>query len=333
MLTPLPSDWPRFALSSDVREIVSSLNAVVEDAARKTIIGSAFHEQFGVVRVLVAGSTSRETYGGLPVDFDLAVITERTPIPDKAVKDVSDRILKSILQSPCYIAYCKLLTGFLGSGFEQPEIKLESLGLRGKASFVARYLLKPRDSRLDQSAGFLDVTCGNLPHLYGYEDWIRTLFESLGPGLAEHLREETRLAKAVMKETGGVYGSKDRGLRGHAVEQLVIQSAAYRPNGLPIGTFNNAMKFIYEKGMEHLAKRNPMPFEDFKRKFPLWRPGGNDREGRPVNLWDLIGDGARAAAEERWRRLLRLSEEYQRCALDARPWSIASLALAVRSGR
>ncbi len=333
MITPPPSDWPRFAPSSDARNIVSSLNAAVEDAARQTVIGSAFHEEFGVVRVLVAGSTSRGTHGGLPVDFDLAVITERTPIPDEAVKDVSDQILKRVVQSRWYIAYCKLLTGFLGSDFEQPEIKLESLGLRGKASFVARYVLKPRDSRFEKNVGFLDVTCGSLPHLHGYEDWIRALFESLGSEAAEHLREEIWLAKAVMKEMGGIYGSKDRGLRGHAVEQLVIQSAAYHSDGLPIGTFHNAMQFIYDQGYIHAGKCDPMPLEDFKRKFPLWRPGGSDREGRPVDLWDLFGDGVREAAEERWRHLLRLSEEYQRVAPGARPWSIAGLALAARSSR
>jgi hypothetical protein len=266
----------------------------------------------------------------LPADFDLAVITERTPIPDEALKHVSGQILGRIVQTPSYLAYCKLLAGLLGPGFEQPHIKLESLGLRGKASFVARYLLIPRDFATERSAGFLDVTCGNLPHLYGYEDWIRTLFESLGSEMAEQLREEIRLAKTVMKEAGGIYGSRIRGFRGHAAEQLVIQSAAYRPDGQPVGTFHNAMLFLYEQGILQAGGKHPVPLEEFKQKFPLWRPGGNDREGRPVNLWDLLGDGAKEAAEERWRRLLRLAEEYTRCAASTRPWSIAALALAAR---
>src|SRR5262249_8020691 len=131
-----------------------------------------------------------------------------------------------------------------------------------------------------------------------------------------------RLAKAVFGQVAGVYGSKDRGLRGHAVEQLVIQAGNYRKSGLPIGTFDNAMRLIFEEGAQNGTPR----FGQFKSAFPLWRPGGNDHKGQPVNLWQLLGDGKLQAAEERWLKLVRLATAYQHCLSGGRAWSIAQLA-------
>jgi putative hydrolase of the HAD superfamily len=321
-LPPLPSDWPRYAIREQAQGVVTSLKDAIEAEAARTMAGSILHERYGVACVAMVGSTRRGTFAEIPVDFDLAVLTERDQkdIPHAVLHAACDDLVQSISRMPELARYCRSLAG--GVEAPHPRIVLASLGVRGTASLVARYDVVLDGAEREFRCGFLDVTCGRLPHLLGYEQWMSGHFDGLGSRWADRLRTEIRLAKAVFGQVDGVYGSKGRGLRGHAVEQLLIQGRTYRPSRLPIGTFDNAMRLIFEEG----AQTGPRRFGEFQRAFPLWRPGGADRDGRRVNLWQLLGDGEADAAEERWRRLVRLAIGYQRSLSDGGAWSIEQLA-------
>ena len=321
----LPADWFRYAMTDHAQSIVISLKEAIEAEAVRTTAESILHKEYGVSCVMIGGSTCRGTSAALPVDFDLAVLTEREQkfIPHDVLHAACNELVTNISSMPPFARYCESVAALSGVVPDGAKIELESLGLRGTASLVARYLLVMNGAEQTFRCGFLDVTCGRLPHLLGYEGWMSDHFDQLGPGWAGRLRTEIRLAKAVLAQVEGVYGSKGRGLRGHAVEQLVIQSRNYRPAGLPIGTFDNAMRLIVEEG----GRRR---FCEFKLAFPLWRPGGHDHNGQPVNLWHLLGDGEPRAAEDRWLKLIILATAYQRYASNNHAWSIKELADFVR---
>ena len=312
-------------MTDQAQSIVISLKEAIEAEAVRTMAESTLQKQYGVSCVAMVGSTCRGTFAALPVDFDLAVLTEREQkdIPHDVLHAACSELVMKISSLPPFARYCGSVAASSGVVADGAKIELESLGLRGTASLVARYVLVMNGAEQALRYGFLDVTCGRLPHLLGYEEWMSNHFDQLGPGWAGRLRTEIRLAKAVLAQVEGVYGSKGRGLRGHAVEQLVIQSRNYRPASLPIGTFDNAMRLLVEKG-------GGRRFGEFKVAFPLWRPGGHDHNGRPVDLWHLLGDGEPRAAEDRWLKLIILATAYQRYASNGHAWSIQELADVVR---
>ena len=328
-VAPLPTDWADCSVNDETRELVTRLNAAIEAAATQTFRAAPFHADYGVEHVLIVGSTSRGTYAMLPVDFDRAVLTERRQkdIPEVALQRVTDELVENISVAPVFAEYCDAIYSSERAALEIPSITLASLGLRGTESLVARYDLSFGSTVESSRSGFLDVTCGQLPHLIGYETNMCQLFDRLGPTTAKRVRQEIGLAKIVFGKAEGIYGSKERGLRGHGVEQLIIQSVEYRQSGETAGSFDNALRLILEKGTmarsgEVLKVRR---FEDFKKDCPLWRPGGGDREGNPVNLWNLLGDGVEAAAEERWRRLVNVAIAYDICTSGDQPWSIENV--------
>ena len=333
---PLPTDWADCSVSDATRELVTRLNAAIEAAATQTFRTSPFHADYGVEHVLIVGSTSRGTYAMLPVDFDLAVLTERRQkdISEVALQGVTDELVENISVAPVFSEYCNAINPTGHTALDVPAITLTSLGLRGTESLVARYNLICGPG-IAPSSGFLDVSCGRLPHLIGYETFMGQLFARLGQRLAHRLRQEIGLAKIVFAKAGGIYGSKERGLRGHGVEQLIIQSVAYRQSEETVGSFDNALRLIFEKGTTAGSggTLEVRCFEDFKKDCPLWRPGGGDREGKPVNLWNLLGDGVEEAAEGRWRRLVDVAIAYAVCTSEGQPWSIENVVSAARSRR
>ena len=330
-----PTDWADVSVSDETRNLVARLNDMIEASAVKIFRSSAFYDDYGVERIMIVGSTSRATYAGLPVDFDLAVLTKnrQREISDAALQRVTDKLVQRISAEPDFADYCKILDGPARVDAKLPVIALASLGLRGTESLVARYDLVI-DAEGEQSrSGFLDVTCGRLPHLMGYEMFMHDLFERIGVREAHQLRRNIALTKIVLETAGGIYGSKARGLRGHGVEQLILRSGGYRHSGQAIGSFDDAMRLIFENGTAAVSGGaiEIRCFEDFKNAYPLWRPGGDDREGRPVNLWNLLGDGIKEAAEERWRRLVNVAIAYQNCVFEGRAWGVADVVAMARS--
>ncbi|CAN0508189.1 unnamed protein product, partial [Phaeothamnion confervicola] len=162
-----------------------------------------------------------------------------------------------------------------------------------------------QNSLVQRRIPFLDITFGKLPHLVGYEIWMQRTFGRLGQLAADRLRTEIRLAKRALKQVGMIYGSANRGLRAHAVEQLVIQSHNYRASGGLVGTFENSMRLIAEEGRSR-SDSNAVPFETFSKAFPLWHPGWWESAAglvpfeHNVDLWNFLGDGEPIAAAERW---------------------------------
>ena len=330
-----PTDWADLLVNDKTRNLVGRLNASIETLAVEIFRGSAFYDDYGVEQIMIVGSTSRGTYAGLPVDFDLAVLTKQhqRDIPEATLQAVTDELVHRISVATEFREYCDAVGWSDISGPGLPFIELTSVGLRGTASLVARYDLVINADRERSRSGFLDVTCGRLPHLMGYEMAMHELFQRLGPRAAQRLCQEIVLAKMVFCRVGGIYGSKARGLRGHGVEQLILRSGGYRHSGQSIGSFDDAMRLIFENGTA-AASGGALEircFEDFKNAYPLWRPGGDDREGRPVNLWNLLGDGIKEAAEERWRRLVNVAIAYQNCAIEGRAWGVADVVAMARS--
>jgi FMN phosphatase YigB (HAD superfamily) len=327
----------RCSVDEDRRALVAALQAEIEAAAERAILGSDFDRRYGVLRIMTVGSTSRGTYAAFPADFDLVVQTrcERTEIETSETGLVCDDLIRIVSGSEAFARYAQAIGSRGGAGgFARPSVELESLGARGPQSLVARYELVWRNSETEDRFGFLDVTFGKLPQLIGYEIWTRRLFENLGPAWAERLQSEIRLAKSVLKQLGEVTGSANRGLRAHAIEQWIIQSANYRSSGIPVGTLDNALRLIADEGAAVApgGVLAPRSFEEFKARFPLWHPGwwesevGFRADVHNVNLWDLLGDGDAAVAEGKWLRLLALALAYDRHEKRAEAWDIEGLA-------
>jgi len=312
---------PHSPVAEDYRRLIADIQSEIERAASNAILGSSFDARYGVVRIMTVGSTSRGTYAAFPADFDLVVHTERerTGIAHTDVEAVCGKLIESVTQTRAFESFVAAVAQSVGARpHDFPSVELQFLGARGPQSLVARYNLVWRNTATDNPIAFLDITFGKLPQLIGYETWFRRLLENLGPLWAERLRSEIRTAKIVLKRLGGLYGSAERGLRAHTVEQWIIQSFNYRASGIPVGTLENALRLIIEEGTAsaHAGAAVPIRFEDYKARFPLWHPGwwesdaGIAIDRRNVNLWDLLGDGEGAAAEHKWQKLLALALVY-----------------------
>ncbi|MEQ1714671.1 MAG: hypothetical protein ABL907_01580 [Hyphomicrobium sp.] len=317
-------------LPEQSRRVVDELQRSLEEIAAG-IAGSAFGSKYGVERILMVGSTSRCTYTNLPVDLDLAVLTrcDRADIAAADAQAVSDDIAGRLAQSAEFAAYSKLF--HKGDPDVAISIEFGGIAVRGRQSLVARYHLVTRLAGTLEKSLFLDITYGRMPHTLGYEIWIRRYFNSLAPEWSERVRAEIRLAKSVLKQIKTLYGSAQRGLRAHAVEQMVIQSFNYRASGLPIGTFDNAMQLLLEEIGDLEDPDLRRAYEDYKGRFPLWHVGwwetevGLDRHAGNFNFWDFLGDGDPDAAAERWKTLIQLARRYDEYRSSGSPWTVEDL--------
>ena len=318
------------------RLLVSSLQAEIEAVADRVVLEFGFAARYRVQRIMNVGSTSRGTYAIFPADFDLVVHTEyeRTSMEISEVNRACERLVGSVARSDAFERFWQaILLSADRQDLGPPSIELQSLGARGPQSLVARYdLVLPGVGRADRH-GFLDVTFGKLPQIIGYEISIRRLFETLDPACAERLRAEIRVAKSILRSLGNVYGSANRGLRAHVVEQWIIQSFGYRSSGIPVGTLDNALRLVIEEVATAVSTCTVAPhsFKAFKERFPLWHPGwwegdvGFQPGVRNVNLWDLLGDGDATEAEQKWRSLVALGSTFCQMQSDAETWKIEDL--------
>jgi hypothetical protein len=320
---PFRQKWPEYTVAEGHHRLIAALQSEIESSAGHAILSSAFDAQYSVRHIMTVGSTSRGTYAAFPVDFDLVVDTERerTSIELAVAKLACEKLVERVTQSKAFENYWRAIVLSAGRpSLGRPCVELQSLGARGPQSLVARYDLVWRNTAMEDRVTLLDVTFGKLPQLIGYEIWFRRFLKNLSPPWAERVRSEIRAAKTILKQIGEVYGSANHGLRGHAAEQWIIQSFNYRAPGIPVGTLDNALRLIVEEGATAISREAiaPLPFEDFKTRFPLWHPGwwegelglGDDR--RNVNLWDLLGDSDAAAAEHKWQKLVALGLAYIR---------------------
>jgi len=298
--------------------LVAGLKSAIEDGARDIIFNSAFGQINRVRRVLTVGSTSRETYCGFPVDFDLVVETDvlQARIDRNALAMLSDRICDLARAHPYYALY-EQKSGFTGGS----KLIRTGFGARGKESFVVRYECVASGGAA-AATNFLDITFGRLPQLTGYEIWFQRFVNGLLPAERLHLRREIRLAKLALSNMGDLYGSKERGFRGHMAEQWIIQSYNYRFGGFAVGTLDNALRLIAEEGGGE--------FSAYKKRFPLWHPGwwepsaALDAEIPAVDLWDFLGDGDPATVTRKWTRLCALAKAHVEAAATG-TWSICDV--------
>lgn len=331
----------RLAPAPEEHALLASLQADIESIARQVVRDTGFDAAYGVLDVMNVGSTSRTTYTAFPADFDIVINTERerTLIEARAAQVVCERIVEGISRSGTF----KNFLGAIEEKIMRPQagcacIALESFGVRGPQSLVARYDLVTAGAAVGKrKVGFLDVSFGKLPQLIGYETWIRRLFAGLGSRAAELLQSEIRLTKSLLKQLGGLYGSSVRGLRAHAVEQWIIQSLNYRASGFSVGTLDNALHLIVEEG--HAGERHcdaeSGPFQDYKTRFPLRHPGWWETEDthsdrRLVNLWDLLGDGDMALAQSKWEVFVALASAFESLRAQDEAWDIQSLVRSIK---
>jgi hypothetical protein len=301
-------------LDSGTCDLIRELQARIEEIAA-AVLAAGPGQTLGASRIMTVGSTSRGTFTSLPVDFDLVIATEREQ--DQIDHRVASAVCRSIASEVARAAQLRtywqaIPTRTAPLKEPEPEVALEWFGVRGRQSLVGRLELQWSDASARKSLPFIDITFGRIPQLIGYEMWIRRYFGLLGTANADRLRHEIRLAKTVLKRWGRVYGSANRGLRGHAVEQLVIQSHRYRASGHAFGTFGNAMRLIAEEATGSVST-DLASFDRYRRAFPLWHPGWWETEagfaplGHNVDLWAFLGDSDPQAAAERWRELTDLA--------------------------
>lgn len=301
-------------IDEEMCTLIADLQTGIEKIA-DAVLAAGPGRELGARRIMTVGSTSRGTFTALPVDFDLVILTDRPQdeFDHRVAKSLCRSIADAMARDASFRAYWQAIsaraaakTGLL------PGAALEWFGVRGKQSLVGRIEAQWSDAGTRTALPFIDVTFGKLPQLVGYEIWIRRYFERLGPRNAHRLRGEIRRAKSVMKRWGRISGSVNRGLRAHAIEQLVIQAHSYRSAGFPFGTFRNAMLLIAEEAIDW-DDGEASSFDRYRRAFPLWHPGWWESEVgfgpfmHNVDLWDFLGDGDPQAAGERWRELIELA--------------------------
>ncbi|MGE0022152.1 MAG: HAD family hydrolase [Hyphomicrobium sp.] len=320
----------RQTVAESDRALITALQTQIESITCKVIEKTGFDAKYSVLHVMNVGSTSRGTYPAFPADFDIVVETacEQTRIAHEDALLLCDTIIESVVRTEAFHRFVNAIGRSIGCDDFRPQVQLASFGVRGPQSLVARYDLVAPGSATPV-IGFLDVSFGLLPQIIGYEVATRRQLDTLGPLAAEQLRSEIRLAKALLKRMGALYGSRERGLRAHAVEQWVIQSLNYRASGSAFGTLDNALGHIVEESCAgHEADR--ATFQSYKTRFPLRHPGWweiadphSDR--RAVNLWDLLGDGDTVMAEQKWQRLVALAMVFDDVRTRGRSWDLETL--------
>ncbi len=314
----------------DVKAAIAALETRLEQIAENSALESGFTAKYGVRRILTAGSTSRQTYLGNAVDFDLLIQTEakQMQIARKDIRDLVDRLVSRVKGSTEFLNYVR----YLGGGDE--EVKSDSIresffGVRGKESFVARYqLILP-----DRNCHVFDITFGHLLQVVGYEIWIQRYFKRLGHSMGNRIRQEIRLAKSLLSQMDNLYGVGTTGFRGHIVEQFIIQGANYRWRGSQFGCLANSLELIVEEFDDAAGNGG---FEYYKNKFPLWHPGwweseaglSDDRPG--VNLWNLLGQGDCAVAEQQWRRITALALSHADICNRNFDWTVSNVVSTAR---
>jgi putative hydrolase of the HAD superfamily len=292
---------------------IEALGAAILEIVRSVALEPTFARQWGVVRVMNSGSTSRGTYLGQLVDFDPVIETSvpASQFDPQAMGDAAEKIARAAEKHPAFASYLKQ------AGIAPSTLILAGIGIRGKESFVARYEVETGTGRHN----LLDITFGKLPQLTGYEIWFQRFLKNLAPEARARLAREIRLAKKIIKTMPGLYGSAHGGFRAHLVEQWIIQSANYRKGG---ATLDNALRVLAEEAPQR-------SFAEYKTLFPVWHPGwweketGLDPAAPGVNLFDLLGNGNSTEAErEIWPRFVALGLAHVSL-IESGAWSFDAL--------
>lgn len=314
-------------IAREVAETIADLQCRIEQEARVSAAETGFALKYDVRRIMTVGSTSRGTYSGHLVDFDLVLDTgsPQAAIPRDDIETTIQDMVKRVTASSEYAAYGQVI-GLPGTGQRPCELTRSFFGVRGRESFVSRHGVALGHGHHN----LLDVTIGRLPQLVGYEIWIQRFLRGLSEAAKAGLRREIRLAKKLLDSMGSLYGVGIHGFRGNVVEQLVIQSWNYRcVDGSRLGSLRNALDLIGEE-CGHLSEG--MQFAEFKTKFPLWHPGwweadvGFSASGPGVNVLDLLGGGNSALAEQQWTRVKALARSHAEITDSGTCWSIAKVA-------
>lgn len=323
----------------EIQTVVKQLNHTIEQAIEFTIRESGFDKDYAVTKIMTVSSTSRGTYAGMPVDFDVIVLTD---MPQEAldlsrVRHLLAQISGLIVDSDIFKDFCERA----GYGLQEniSPLVLASLEVRGRASLVGRFEIAGDARHLESKREFLDVTFGNVARAVGYEIWIRRYLQALKPVSRLRLQREIRMGKQVLRSLGGLYGSAAHGLRAHAIEQWIIQARTYRYSGLDVGTLDNMFEFIVAEATMQAGHDEYVliPFNEFKIKFPVWHPGAWETEvglspASPANnLLDFLGDGNEELANEKWVRLIILSLVYHQYRLHCLPITLPELVAKVQS--
>lgn len=307
-----------------VLQMQEEIEAVVSDTCRL----SGFEQYYDVQKIATVGSSNRGTYVEVPPDFDVIVMTSvsQEKLDREHVRLALDLIGTKLNKSTIFKDFCHTVEYEWGRN--ENHLVLSSLGVRGKASLVARFVLAARPER-----EFLDLTFGNLEAAVGYEVWFQRYIKSLTPCNRLRFQREVRLAKQLLRAHGKLYGSAVHGLRAHALEQWIIQAHDHRYSGVSVGTLANLFHFIVEEGAMRLSENEYrlIPFQAFKTKFPVWHPGvwevevGSSVHGTPLNLLDFLGDKDEQLANTKWLYLFVLALtfcEQQRNGLSYSPQAI-----------
>lgn len=292
---------------------------------------SGFAGDYGAGSSLNSGSSSRQTYLGTEVDFDIVIATEMSQrdINHERIFSCSETIANRVSACAEFGEYCTI------NGINPHPLMLSEIGARGKESFVARYKLQ---SNSKNSFIFLDLTFGFLPQLVEYTNWINSYFSSLPVEKALRCQAEIRLAKALFRAVPDLCGTAVKGLKPHIIEQLIIQSFDYRSSGEDVGTLDNALQLLFEEAVITVdaCKWRIQSFQVFKECFPLWHPGWlapPERTVAPsfVNLWDLLGSGETEIAAQKWAILMAVSIAYQQLRSHNETFNIPGFVKKVRS--
>jgi hypothetical protein len=313
-------------IAHEFAEIISGLQSRIEHEAAACALESGFSQKYGMRRILTVGSTSRNTYFDILVDFDLVIETEipQAKIAREDIERTVKQIVARVVSTTEFASYC----GMIGQSSRQNipfALRQSFFGVRGKDSFVSRHEIQFDGNRHN----LIDFTIGRLPQLIGYEVWIQRFLGGLSSKQRIRVTREIRLAKKLLTAMGELYGVGIPGFRGNVVEQLIIQGWDYRSgDGSGSGSLDNSLKLIFE---ESEGSMEGMPFAEFKTKFPLWHPGwwesevGFSRLGQGVNILDLLGGGKPELAEQQWKRVNALATSHSEICRSNLDWSVSEV--------
>lgn len=264
-----------------------------------------FTARYGLKRLLSVGSTRRDLYGQLPVDFDLMVETE---VPQDRID--RDHLRPLLLRLTEQIAAAPEFRPLPEEGVQLEAVTLASFKLHGQGSLVGRL-----DAILEQNDGvkrrfpLVDITFGNLARTANYALWMDAFFARLPSDLARRQKQEIRLAKRLFKALGVMYGLAETGLGSIAIEQWVLQGPTRISCGIPVGTLDGLLRHVAGAGDAHSS------FADYARRWPVWRPGCSDDEiptGQIRPGINLLDAGAFGEATDPWWRIVAMAGRYVR---------------------